>query len=80
MLSRQSPRSRASPDFGSLLAKIPELNDFHSSRVFFYKFSFPRSPVTDMKLNVVERAVMKKVLKKLGKTDIGMLLREYGAI
>ena len=38
------------------------------------------SPVTDMKLNVVERAVMKKVLKKLGKTDIGMLLREYGAI
>ena len=38
------------------------------------------SPVTDMKLNVVERAVMKKVLKKLGKPDIGMLLREYGAI
>ena len=37
-------------------------------------------PITDMKLNVVERAVMKKVLKKLGKTDIGMLLREYGAI
>ena len=29
LLSRQSPRSRASPDFGSLLAKIPELNDFH---------------------------------------------------
>ena len=28
---------------GSLLAKIPELNDFHSSRVFFYKFSFPPS-------------------------------------
>ena len=25
------------------LAKIPELNDFHSSRVFFYKFSFPPS-------------------------------------
>ena len=43
LLSRQSPRSRASPDFGSLLAKIPELNDFHSSRVFFYKFSFPPS-------------------------------------
>ena len=43
LLSRQSPRSRASPDFGSLLAKIPELNNFHSSRVFFYKFSFPPS-------------------------------------
>ena len=43
LLSRQSPRSRASTDFGSLLAKIPELNDFHSSRVFFYKFSFPPS-------------------------------------
>lgn len=33
----------------------------------------PSGPCRDSKF-------MKKVLKKLGKTDIGMLLREYGAI
>lgn len=43
IIDKNQDESRASPDFGSLLAKIPELNDFHSSRVFFYKFSFPPS-------------------------------------
>ncbi|RSX57717.1 oleate hydratase [Bifidobacterium samirii] len=37
-------------------------------------------PVTDMKLNVVEKAVLAKALKKLDGTDIATLLREYGVI
>ena len=42
LLSRQSPRSRASPDFGSLLAKIPELNDFLINSVFRLPAVLPR--------------------------------------
>ncbi len=37
-------------------------------------------PITDMKLNPIERGVLKQIVKKLGKTDIGMLLREYHVI
>ena len=37
-------------------------------------------PVTTMKLNFVERAVLGKVLKKLNGTDIGKLLSEYGVV
>ena len=37
-------------------------------------------PVTDMKLNVVEKAVLAKVLKRLDGTDIATLLKEYGVI
>ena len=36
--------------------------------------------VTDMKLNFIEKAVVKKVLKKLDGTDIATLLREYHVI
>ena len=38
------------------------------------------APVTDMKLNFIEKAVVKKVLKKLDGTDIATLLREYHVI
>ena len=38
------------------------------------------APVTDMKLNFIEKAVVKKVLKKLDGTDIATLLREYRVI
>ena len=38
------------------------------------------APVTDMKLNFIEKAVVKKVLKKLDGTDIAILLREYRVI
>ena len=37
-------------------------------------------PVTDMKLNVVEKAVLAKALKRLDGTDIATLLKEYGVI
>ena len=37
-------------------------------------------PVTDMKLNVVEKAVLAKVLKRLDGTDVVRLLKEYGVI
>ena len=38
------------------------------------------APVTDMKLNFIEKAVVKKVLKKLDGTDIATQLREYHVI
>lgn len=38
------------------------------------------APVTEMKLNFVERAVLGKVLKKLDGTDIATLLKEYHVI
>ena len=38
------------------------------------------APVTDMKLNFIEKAVVKKMLKKLDGTDIATLLREYHVI
>ena len=38
------------------------------------------APVTDMKFNFIEKAVVKKVLKKLDGTDIATLLREYHVI
>ena len=37
-------------------------------------------PITDMRLNFVERIALKEVLKRIGGTDIGKLLREYGVI
>ena len=37
-------------------------------------------PITDMKLNPIEKTVLKQVLKKLDSTDIPMLLKEYGVI
>ena len=33
-------------------------------------------PITDMKLNPIEKTVLKQVLKKLDSTDIPMLLKE----
>ena len=37
-------------------------------------------PITDMKLNPIEKTVLKQILKKLDSTDIPMLLKEYGVI
>ncbi len=37
-------------------------------------------PITDMQLNMVEKAVLNKVLHKLGGTEIALLLRRYGGI
>ena len=37
-------------------------------------------PITDMKLNPIEKTVLKQILKKLDSTDISMLLKEYGVI
>ena len=37
-------------------------------------------PITDMNLNVIEKTVLKQILKKLEHTDIAMLLKEYGMV
>ena len=37
-------------------------------------------PITDMKLNPIERGVLKQIVKKLDSTDIPTLLKEYGVI
>lgn len=37
-------------------------------------------PITDMNLNVIEKTVLKQILKKLEHTDITMLLKEYGVV
>lgn len=37
-------------------------------------------PITDMNLNVIEKTVLKQILKKLEHTDIAMLLKEYGVV
>lgn len=37
-------------------------------------------PITDMKLNPIEKTVLKQILKKLDSTDIPMLLKEYDVI
>ena len=37
-------------------------------------------PITDMKLSLIERFVMKKALKKVSGTDIEKLLKEYKVI
>ena len=37
-------------------------------------------PITDMNLNIVEKTLLKQVLKKLDSTDVPKLLKEYGVI
>ena len=37
-------------------------------------------PITYMKLNPIERGVLKQIVKKLDSTDIPTLLKEYGVI
>ena len=37
-------------------------------------------PITDMKLNIVEKTLLKQILKKLDSTDVPKLLKEYGVI
>ena len=37
-------------------------------------------PITDMKLNPIERGVLKQIVKKLDSTDIPTLLKEYGVL
>ena len=37
-------------------------------------------PVTDMAMPFVEKAALDLMLKKIGNTDLGKILREYDAI
>ena len=36
--------------------------------------------ITDMNMNFIEKIALKEMLKRLDKTEIGNLLREYGVI